>query len=125
MGRSGQMLVGSARWTFQLRGVRSLKDKRRVASRIRDRVRARFPVSIAEVEALDDKRRLVLGLAAVGNDAGVLRSTLDKVAAFVDELYLAELVSRPVVIEPFGGDELTWGLDTSLDTSTPEPDSWL
>ena len=125
MGGHQQMLVASARWTFQLRDARSLKDKRRVASRIRDRVRARFPVAIAEVEALDDKRRLVLGVAAVGNDAVVLRSTLDKVAAFVDDLYLAELVSRPVVIEPFSGDELTYGLKTALDTSTPEPDSWL
>ncbi len=100
---SDQMLVGSARWTFQLRGVRSLKDKRRISSRIRDRVRAKFPLAIAEVEALDDKRRLVLGLAAVGNDARVLRSSLDKAAAFVDELYLADLVSRPVDIAPFGG----------------------
>ncbi len=119
------MLVGSARWTFQLRHVRSLKDKRRVASRIRDRVRAKFPVAISEVEALDDKRRLVLGLAVVGNDAVVLRSTLDRIAAFVDGLYLAELVSRPVDIAPFAGDPLAELIGSALDTSTPEPDSWL
>ncbi len=113
MGSAGQMLVGSARWTFRLREVRSLKDKRRVSARIRDRVRAKFPVAISEVEGLDDKRRLVLGLATVGNDAVVLRSTLDRIAAFVDDLYLAEPTGRSVTIEPFDGSDLKLGLDMS------------
>jgi uncharacterized protein YlxP (DUF503 family) len=107
------MLVGTTRWTFRLRGVRSLKDKRRIASRIRDRVRAKFHVAISEVEAMDDKRRLVMGLATVGNDAVVLRSTLDRIASYVDGLYLAEPISRPVVIAPFDADDFDWSVDVS------------
>jgi len=86
------MLTASLRLVFRLPEARSLKDKRRVRNRIRDRVRARFQVVINEVEELDEHRRLVLGVAAVGNDRQVLESLLDKVVRYVDDLYIAERI---------------------------------
>ncbi len=87
------MVTASMRLVYRLPEARSLKDKRRVRNRIQDRVRARFDVAINEVEDQDEHRRLVFGVAAVGNDARVLGSVLDKVIHFVDELYVAERVA--------------------------------
>ena len=47
------MFVGVLRLTFHVPHARSLKDKRSVVRSFRDRVRARFDVSIAEVAAQD------------------------------------------------------------------------
>ena len=102
------MIVGSMRLELSLRQARSLKDKRQVAQRILDRSRARFDVAASEAEAADDHRRLVVGFAAVGSDSKVVRATLEKVAAFVDELYLAPVVRRDLRVEPFDTDDDSW-----------------
>ena len=92
------MWIGALRLTFRLRLARSLKDKRRAANQIRDRVRGRFPVAIAEVEGADDLRRLVLGVSTVGNDPREIRSALDRIIDFIEGLYVAEIVGRDVAI---------------------------
>lgn len=89
------------RLVFRLPQARSLKDKRRVRNRIRDRVRAKFDVACNEVEELDEHRRLVLGVAAVGNDGKVLGSLLDKIERFIDDLYVAERVGSEREISSF------------------------
>ncbi len=94
------MWIAALRLRFRLRQARSLKDKRRVSSRIRERTRARFHVAICEVEAADDLRTLVIGIATVGDDPRVLRSVLDRIVAFIEGLYLAEITRREVEIRP-------------------------
>ncbi len=74
------MIVGVLRLTFHIPHARSLKEKRSVVRRFRDRVRARFDVSIAEVGALDLHQRAVFGVAVVSGDAAVCDSVLEKVA---------------------------------------------
>ena len=102
------MIVGSMRLELSLRQARSLKDKRQVAQRILERSRSRFDVAASEVEAADDHRRLVVGFGAVGSDSRVVRATLEKVATFVDELYLAPVVRRDLRVEPFDADDDSW-----------------
>ena len=63
------MIVGSLRVRLLLREARSLKDKRQVVQSIKDRLRNGFNVSVAEVEAQDNRQLAVLGLAMVGNEA--------------------------------------------------------
>ncbi|MFM2077254.1 MAG: hypothetical protein RJA49_1144, partial [Actinomycetota bacterium] len=43
------MFVGVARIVLQIPGARSLKDRRRVVTGLKDRTRATLPVSIAEI----------------------------------------------------------------------------
>ena len=47
------MFVGVARLTLQIADSGSLKSKRQVLRRVTDRVKARFNVSVAEVEDQD------------------------------------------------------------------------
>lgn len=61
----------------------SLKDKRRVIKSIKDRVRARFNVSVAEVDHLDSRQRATLAMAMVSNEARHLHGGLDRIVEFV------------------------------------------
>jgi len=75
--------VGIARVTLFLGDSHSLKDKRMVLRRIKDLVRQKFNVSIAEVAENVLWQRAVLGLAVVGNDRRFVESALDEVVGFV------------------------------------------
>ena len=63
----------------------SLKDKRQVVRSIRDRVRHRFNVSIAEVGELDSRTLCEIGLACVSNDVHHLNSMLTKVSEYIED----------------------------------------
>ena len=70
----------------------SLKDKRRVVLSLTEATRRRFEVSAAEVAAVDDHRRAVLGFAAVGASPDHLSSVIDRVEDFVWSNQSAEVV---------------------------------
>jgi uncharacterized protein YlxP (DUF503 family) len=57
------MTVGIARITIFIPDSHSLKEKRMVLRRVKDRTRQKFNVAIAEVEENDVWQRGVLGLA--------------------------------------------------------------
>ncbi len=71
--------VGVLRLQFRVPGARSLKDKRRVLAQMKDRIAARHKVSVAEVGWLEEHVRGVVAVSVIGNDAQVLRSTLDTI----------------------------------------------
>jgi len=61
----------------------SLKDKRRVVKSIKDRIASGNNVSIAEIGALDEHRRSILGMAMVGNDGRYVEGALSKLVDFI------------------------------------------
>jgi len=75
--------VGIARVTIFVAGSHSLKEKRSVARRVKDLVRQKFNVSIAEVGSLDVWQRAVIGLSLVGNERRFVESALDEILAFI------------------------------------------
>jgi uncharacterized protein YlxP (DUF503 family) len=78
------MTVGIARITIFIPDSHSLKEKRMVLRRVKDRTRQKFNVAIAEVEENDVWQRGVLGLALVGNEGRFVQSALDEVVRFVE-----------------------------------------
>lgn len=98
-------------------GARSLKDKRRVVLSFKERARGRFPISIAEIGALEHPRHATFGVAVVSNDAGVCDSVLADVAAVAGTLPDAVLADRATEIVPFGagGTGVRGGIETMLD----------
>lgn len=70
----------------------SLKGKRQVVKSLKDRLRNRFNVAVAELEPLDDWRTAVLGLATVSKDRSMVEGTLQRALRFVEESHLAEVV---------------------------------
>ena len=97
-----QLVVGVARFVLYLKGCRSLKEKRMVVRRVRDRVTARQNVSIAEVGAQDQHERAVFALALVGTDATITNAALQKVLETIEDMYLAPMIERRVEVIPFG-----------------------
>ena len=86
------MVVGVCRMRFVIPSGRSLKAKRSVLNRIKDRVRHRFNVAISEVGSNDLWRRIDLGLAVTGNDGPHVQSQLSNIHNFIVSLGLAEPV---------------------------------
>ena len=78
----GAMTVGVLRIDFAIYESRSLKDKRRVLRSFKDRVAARYNVSVAEVDHLDSRQRAAIGIAMVSNDPKHAHSCLDKIVDF-------------------------------------------
>jgi uncharacterized protein YlxP (DUF503 family) len=98
------MFVGVLRLTFHIPHARSLKDKRSVVRRFRDRVRARFDVSIAEVGAQDLLQRAVFGVSVVSSDAAVCDSVMEQVARAAETDENAVLTDRATEVITVGDD---------------------
>lgn len=98
------VIVGVLRLTFHIPHARSLKDKRSVVRRFRDRVRSRFDVSIAEVGDQDLHQRAVFGVAVVSSDASVCDSVLEQVAREASVQPEAVLTDRATELVPMGED---------------------
>jgi len=92
------MTVGTMRVKLMIRDALSLKDKRRVVKSLKDVVRNRHNVSVAEVEALDNRQQAVLGFAMVGNDAQYIDGALAKVVDLIRAHPVAELIDYEVEI---------------------------
>jgi uncharacterized protein YlxP (DUF503 family) len=102
------MHVGVLRLTFHLPDARSLKEKRSRVKRFKERVRGRFEVSVAEVDAQDLLQRAVFGVCVVSSDAQVCDSVLAKVARAAETDEEMVLTGRATEIIPVG-DELYGG----------------
>lgn len=92
------MIVGVCSIGLLLAENHDLKGKRQVLKSVKDRVRNRFNVSIAEVDDLDLWQRATLGVACVSNDRAVVERTLAHVASFVEGLHLASVEDVQVEI---------------------------
>jgi uncharacterized protein YlxP (DUF503 family) len=77
------MTVGILQLELSIGDAMSLKDKRRVILSLKDRISNGHNVSIAEVGALDEHRRSIIGIAMVANDRGYVEGGLSKLVDFV------------------------------------------
>jgi len=96
------MFVCVARLTLQIPESGSLKAKRQVLRRVTERVKARFNVAVAEVDDQDLWQKATLALAVVGNDRRHVDEQMEKIIHFVEEMYVAPLISRQTEIMGFG-----------------------
>jgi len=79
------MVVASLTWELSLPGCASLKEKRSVIRSLRDRLRTKFNVSVAETGLQDVHTRAELTIALVATDGRLAESMLDKADRFVEE----------------------------------------
>jgi hypothetical protein len=77
------MTVGLLTIQIHLHGIGSLKDKRKIIKSIIGKLKAKFNLSVAEVDAQDSKSLAVIGLAVVSNDSAFIHKQLDTVINFV------------------------------------------
>ena len=101
---------------FQIPGAASLKDRRRVVKSFKDRVRARFPVSIAEVGDLERWQVATLGIAVVSGEAARCQEVLSAVSRAAEQANDAVLSDVATEIVPFGagGKGIQGGIEQAL-----------
>lgn len=85
------MKLGYCSMRFYLHGNNSLKGKRKVIRAIKDRLKNKFNVSVAEVGDQDVWQNIHLGIAAVNADAPYLDGLFKQVVNFIDNMHLAEM----------------------------------
>jgi uncharacterized protein YlxP (DUF503 family) len=90
------MTIGVLQLELSIGDAMSLKDKRRVVKSLKDRIAHRHNVSIAEVGALDEHRRSILGVAMVSNDSRYVQGALDKLVDFVKGVPSVDLVDYQI-----------------------------
>ena len=69
---------------LMVKGARGLKDKRAVIKSLKDRLRRKFNVSVAETGKLNKWQAAELSLACLSNDRRHLSRETDRVIAFVE-----------------------------------------
>lgn len=92
------MHIGVLHLEFTLHGNTSLKGKRSVAQSLKRKMRNRFNVSVAEVDAQESHTRLVLAAAMIGSDYKRLESTLNKLLCMVEDITPEELSGSDIEI---------------------------
>ena len=81
------MHIGVCTLHLRLLENHSLKGKRQVVRSIKDRVRHRFNVSIAEVDDNGQWQRATLGISCTSNEARHANEVLSNVVAFVENIH--------------------------------------
>ena len=90
------MTIGVLQLELGIGDAMSLKDKRRVIKSLKDRIAHGHNVSIAEVGALDQHRRSILGLAMVANDRSYVEGALSKLVDFVRTVPSVDLMDYQI-----------------------------
>jgi uncharacterized protein YlxP (DUF503 family) len=86
------MVVGTLIIEFRLHDNRSLKGKRKVVRSMVDKVKHRFNVAVAEIGSNDKWQKIELGISTVGNDRRHIDASLNNILAYLESLYVAEIV---------------------------------
>ena len=80
-----RIFLGVLRMALTIPGARSRKDRRQAVVSLRDRLLHRFDVSFHAIGDPERLTRQVVVLTTSGDDPAVLRQTLDRITAFVDQ----------------------------------------
>lgn len=86
------MFVGIVQVELRLHTPDNLKEKRRIVRSLKDRIRTRYQVAIAEVGGLDVYRECVFGISLVSNDGRHARERCQAVVDFLENAPHAEVV---------------------------------
>ncbi|HMA96084.1 MAG TPA: DUF503 domain-containing protein [Polyangiaceae bacterium] len=80
------MFVGTARFVIHIPAAQSLKDRRRVLNKLKDRIRARLSVSLCEVGDADRHQVATIALATVARDASTCQKVITAARSIAESL---------------------------------------
>lgn len=92
------MITGTCEIELLIFEANSLKEKRHVIRSIVERLKARFNVSVAEVDHMDLWNRSVIGVAVVSNSRQLCESVLGKVIEFIDNDERVEIINHSMEV---------------------------
>ncbi len=86
------MIVGLLTLDLHIPEANSLKSKRMVIKSLIDRIRNKFNVSVAEVDANNLWQRSVIGIAYVANETLIINKVFEKIRTQVLNTHSVELI---------------------------------
>jgi len=76
--------IGILSVSLYMPAAQSLKDRRMILKSLKDKLRANFNISIAQLDQEDKWQTAICGIVMIGNDQRYLNSTLSNVLAFIE-----------------------------------------
>jgi uncharacterized protein len=101
------MIVGVCRISLMVPESHSLKEKRMVLRRIKDRVSQKFNAAIAEVGDSDAWQSAQVGFAVVANDKRFVESMVAKIVSFIEGLAVAKITDDEKDILVYGDEDIS------------------
>jgi hypothetical protein len=98
------MVVGVVRIDIRLFDVHSLKQKRSQVSRLLNRLRSKFPLSIAEVGMQDLHQRALLGGCVCSGSESLIQSVFRQIESDIESSGLVEIVHMDFEYLHYGED---------------------
>ena len=86
------MVVGVLTVEVHMPRSQSLKDKRSVTKSLRDQLRGRFNIAVAEVDSNDTWQRATVGISTLGDDRAYVTGLLEQVTEWLRGTRLVELI---------------------------------
>ena len=90
------VVVGLCTIELFLNDSQSLKDKRQILSSLKDRLRQKFNLSVAEVDGQDLWQKAVLAFVCVANDGRYVNQVLDQAQNMIKSNPVVEIVQSRV-----------------------------
>lgn len=93
------MVIGICKFDIYILESNSLKEKRQVVKSICGRLKAKYPISIAEIDYLEKWQRTSLGLSIVGNEFNYVEKVLEQIIESLYEDYRIEILNCDKIVE--------------------------
>jgi hypothetical protein len=90
------MIVGLLTLDLHIPEANSLKSKRAVVKSLIDRIKNKFNVSIAEVDAQNLWQRCIIGIAFVSNETVMINRVFEKIRTLILNINSVELLDSNI-----------------------------
>jgi uncharacterized protein YlxP (DUF503 family) len=86
------MIVGTCLVDLRIPGCRSLKEKRQTIKALKDSIRRKYNVSVAELDHQDTWQRSLMGIAVVSSDGRFANRVISKVVNEIEGNVKVEVI---------------------------------
>ena len=86
------MFVGISQFELFIPESGSLKEKRFIIKSIKERLKNKFNISVAEVGHMDKWQKTAIGIAVVANEKRFIDETLSKVYRFIENDFRVQII---------------------------------
>ena len=96
------MVIGISRIEIFLPENHSLKEKRHAMTRIVERTKGKFNISIMEIDQTNLWQKATVGVAVVGVKQDHVSSTIENVSRYIESMYIGKVITSKTEIMVIG-----------------------
>jgi uncharacterized protein YlxP (DUF503 family) len=96
------MVVGLSRLVIFLPENHSLKEKRQAITRIVERTKGKFNISIMEIDQTNLWQKATIGFAVIGVKQDHVNSTIENVSRYIESMYIGKVIGSRTEIMVIG-----------------------